>query len=267
MSRNADILIVDDEQVVIDAVKKICSLEKINVDTSLDVSDAVKKISGTKYNLIVCDIMMPEVDGFQFLDLLVQKKIDTPVVMTTGYSTVENAVKSLYKGAIDFIPKPFTADEMLNAILRGLRYAEIQKMISANRTNQDDTIIYVPCPAKYSRLGYSSWVSVERDGTALIGLTDLYTKIISSLKEIELFRIEEEIVQGNTCAIITDINELNHPVLSPITGRIIERNEEVTKEASVIEKDPYFKGWLYRIIPSDVEYELKNLVPCSSDRL
>ncbi len=51
--------------------------------------------------------MMPDIDGFKFLDELRKIEISSPVIMTTGYSTVENAVKSLYNGAIDFIPKPF----------------------------------------------------------------------------------------------------------------------------------------------------------------
>lgn len=267
MNKNTDILIVDDEQVVIDAIVKICSLEKLSTDTSIDVNKALKKLEDNNYRIIVCDIMMPDVDGFQFLDTLSIKKIETPVIMTTGYSTVENAVKSLYKGAIDFIPKPFTADEMLNAIIRGLKYSEIQKQIVKNKNNNDDSIVYVPCPAKYSRLGYSSWVSTEYAGTSLIGTTDLFVKIINSINMIELFKIDDEIIQGNTCALITDEKELTHPVLSPVTGRILERNETLINDPSLIEKDPYFAGWLYRVIPSDSEYELKNLIPCSSDRL
>ncbi len=267
MNKNSDILIVDDEQVVIDAVVKICSLEKLSAETSLDVNDALKKLQANKYKIIVCDIMMPDVDGFQFLDTLSIKKIDTPVIMTTGYSTVENAVKALYKGAIDFIPKPFTADEMLNAILRGLKYTEVQNQVMNNKKNNDDTIVYVSCPAKYSRLGYSSWISTEYSGTSLIGITDLFIKIINSINVIELFKIDDEVVQGNTCALITDEKELTHPVLSPVTGRILERNEALINDPSLIEKDPYFAGWLYRVIPSDLEYELKNLTPCSSDRI
>ncbi len=57
--------------------------------------------------------MMPELNGFQFLEELSHRGIHTPVVMMTGYSTVENAVKSMTTtGAVDYIPKPFTADEI-----------------------------------------------------------------------------------------------------------------------------------------------------------
>ena len=114
-----DILVVDDEQVILDAVVKICSLDDYSVHTAISVHEAFSYLEKNTYSLIICDIMMPEIDGFEFLDELNKRKITSPVIMATGYSTVENAVKSLYNGAIDFIPKPFTADELLNSIKRG----------------------------------------------------------------------------------------------------------------------------------------------------
>ncbi|MHB8338691.1 MAG: glycine cleavage system protein H [Ignavibacteriaceae bacterium] len=268
MNKQFDILVIDDEQVIIDAVNKICSAEGFKVDTSIDAKDALEKLSKHSYKIIVCDIMMPDYDGFEFLDEIIRRKITSPVIMTTGYSTVENAVMSLYKGAIDFIPKPFTADEILNSIIRAMKYSEVQKMLLASHIQEDDaTIIYVPCPAKYYRLGYSSWAEEENAGSILIGVTDLFLKTIEGVEEIEFQKIDEEIIQGNQCASIKSKDGLVHNVLSPVTGRIIERNEEVLKDVSILEKDPYFNGWFYRIIPSESEYELKHLIPCSSDRL
>ena len=268
MSKQFDILVIDDEQVIIDAVNKICSAEGFKVDTSIDAKDALEKLSKFSYKIIVCDIMMPDFDGFEFLDEIIRREISSPLIMTTGYSTVENAVKSLYKGAIDFIPKPFTADEILNSVIRAMKYLEVQKLLQASRLQKDDaTIIYVPCPAKYYRLGYASWAAEENAGSILIGVTDLFLKTIEGIEEIELQKIDEEIIQGNQCASLKSKDGLAHTVLSPVTGRIIERNEEVLKDVSILEKDPYFNGWFYRIIPSESEYELKQLIPCSSDRL
>jgi glycine cleavage system H lipoate-binding protein len=181
-------------------------------------------------------------------------------------STVENAVKSLYNGAIDFIPKPFTADELINSVERGMKYIEIQNSLN-NFKNDAASIIYVPCPAKYFRLGYSSWAALEDSGTILIGATDLFLKTIDSLSDIDFFNIDDEIVQGNQCASLKDKNGRIHPLLSPVSGRIIEINEALSRNNNLIEKDPYFEGWFYRLIPSDSEYEIKNLTNCSSDRL
>ena len=269
MNKEFDILVIDDEQVIIDAVLKICSAEGYKVDSSLDAKDALKKIESNRYKIFLCDIMMPDIGGFEFLDEINKRKLNSYLIMTTGFSTVENAVKSLYNGAIDFIPKPFTVDELVSSIYRGIKYYEIQNAIklSKNKSN-DESIFYVPCPAKYYRLGYSSWAYEDQTGSILIGIMDLFLKTIDSIFEIELLKIDDEILQGNSCMQIkSEKDEMIHQVLAPVSGRILERNESVINEMSIVEKDPYFKGWIYRVIPSDSEYELKQLIPCSSDRI
>lgn len=266
MKSETDILIVDDEQVVIDAVGKICSSEGYSVDAAIDANEALQKLEKNNYKLIICDIMMPGMDGFGLLNEISERKISSPVIMTTGYSTVENAVKSLYTGAIDFIPKPFTSDELVNSVIRGMKYLKIQNSIK-NYKKDDSEIPYVPCPAKYYRLGYSSWAAEENTGSILIGATDLLIKTIESVSEIELFRVDDEVIQGNACGYLKDKKERVHPLLSPVSGRILEVNENIKKNKSMIEKDPYFDGWFYRLLPSDSEYELKNLINCSSDRM
>jgi CheY-like chemotaxis protein len=260
-----DILVIDDEQVIIDAVVKICSAENFSVDSAIDAQAALAKLVKNSYRLIICDIMMPGMDGFEFLDVIRERRIYSPVIMTTGFSTVDNAVRSLYSGAIDFIPKPFTSDELLNAVIRGMKYIEIQSLLKNQKDNS--SVVYVPCPAKYYRLGYSSWASEESTGSILIGATDLFIKTIENFSSIDLLTIDEELIQGNSCAFFKDQSERIYPLLSPITGRILEINSKIVKDKTLLEKDPYFEGWLYRLIPSDSEYELKKLINCSSDRL
>jgi CheY-like chemotaxis protein len=67
MNKTSDILVIDDEQVIIDAVVKICALDNYTVDTALNYKEAVEKISKNYYPIILCDIMMPDGDGFQIL--------------------------------------------------------------------------------------------------------------------------------------------------------------------------------------------------------
>ncbi len=111
MKRQFDLLIIDDEQVVLDAVQRICHAEHYLVETALDAETSLEKLAKNDYKLIVCDLMLPDSNGFKILNFLSDNKLDIPVIMMTGYSTMENAVSSLNSGAIDFIPKPFTADE------------------------------------------------------------------------------------------------------------------------------------------------------------
>jgi len=267
MSKPFHILIVDDEQVIIDSVIKLCSGEGFLVDSASSAQEALRKIENHPYKIIICDIMMPEMDGFQFLEICREKKISGPVIMTTGYSTVENAVKSLYSGAIDFIPKPFSFEELISSVQRGLELAEILKTLETGKKPElNSSIVYVPCPASYLQLGYCSWMVNETDGTIKIGITDLFLKTINSIEKFNLANVEEEIIQGNCCFQIETDDGLIHNVLSPLTGRIIERNENILAQKEIVEKDPYFNGWVYTIIASDLEYETKHLIPCSSDR-
>lgn len=268
MSKTSNILVIDDEQVVIDAVIKICALDNYSVDTANNVKTAIEKISKNYYSLILCDIMMPDGDGFQILDELNNRNIDSTIIMTTGYSTVENAVKSLYKGAVDFIPKPFTVDELLSSVYRANKYQfikEKQKLLSLQKNN--DELLYVTCPAKYLRLGYSTWMFQEREGSVLIGVCDLFMKTVDSIQEFEFQDTDEEISQGICCASFKCSNDRIHKLLSPVSGRIVEVNENIRNNPSLIEKDPYFEGWIYRVIPVNLEYEIKYLIPCSSDRI
>ena len=266
--KDEKILVIDDEQVILNAVSRIASAEGFAVDSDNDASSALKKISHKEYSLILCDIMMPQMDGFTFLDEMQKRKIPTPVIMITGFSTVENAVKSLYKGAIDFVPKPFTFEELNSSINRGIRYYRIQKGIEdAKFRNDKSSLLYVPGPPKYKRLGNLSWMNLETIGVAVVGATDLFLETIEKLVKIELMENDEEIIQGDICVNLLTDDELAHRLISPVSGRIIERNEKIIDDINLLEKDPYFEGWIYKVIPSNIEYDLKYLVPFASDRM
>ena len=263
-----DILIIDDETVIIEAVTKIAEAEGFEIDACSNAIEGLEKLKNYKYKLTLCDIMMPEMNGFQLLHEVKAESIDTNVIMITGFSTVENAVKSLHNGAIDFIPKPFTFDEIISSISRGLALYKIQQQIKNGNNEEDENIIpYVPCPPKYLKLGTTSWLHMESEGIAVIGVTDLFLRTIDSLSNINLLSLDEIMFQGNSCATLETIDELIHNILAPIGGKIIEINSNLLENNSLLEKDPYFEGWLYKIIPADIEYDKKYLTPCSTDRV
>jgi CheY-like chemotaxis protein/glycine cleavage system H lipoate-binding protein len=261
-----DILVIDDEQVILGSISKIGTMEGLTIDTTDNGLNGLEKLVTTDYRLIVSDIMMPVMDGFTLLDELFSRNISTPVIMTTGYSTFENAVKSLYKGAIDFIAKPFTFDEITAVIQRSLKYSDIKRE-AQNSSPANGFIAYVPCPAKYFRIGYASWVNITSPASAEIGLTDLFNKTIDTIKKIELIETGELVTQANFAIKIETENEMVHQIYSPISGKITARNEKLFEDLSLIEKDPYFEGWIYKVEPTDIENEIKSLIPCCSDRI
>lgn len=265
MNNDTDILIIDDEEVILNAMQKIAEYEKLTSETCSSVNDALIKLDTKKYKLIISDIMMPGKDGFELLEFIDQKRITTPVIITTGFSTLENAVKALYDGAIGFIPKPFTIDELTSIIHRGLEYGKILSDKFNFDSTQQDLLTYVPCPPKYYRLGFDSWMNQTREGLVTIGVTDLFLKSIGMIEELDLMNIEESVYQGGVCVRITDHNDCIHQLLAPISGKIIDINEKIIVNKSLLEKDPYFQGWIYKIIPSNLEDDLNNIIPCSSD--
>jgi CheY-like chemotaxis protein len=269
MKKERDVLVVDDEPVITQAVSRICEAEGLSVDCAERGAAGLALLGDRSYRLIICDIMMPDVDGFKFLEQAGRLGVRAPVIMTTGYSTVENALRSLSCGAIDFIAKPFTADELLGVVRRGLKYDALQKecLAPAGTRHALPCLAYVPCPAKYDRLGYVSWTFLEERGTALMGVSDLFLKTIGDLAAIELLAVDGEVIQGETCATITSADGAEHAVMCPISGRIVAVNVDAVAQPPIIEKDPYFAGWLYRVLPCDPAADLQHLSSCSSDRI
>ncbi len=262
MKETKNILIIDDEQVVIDSISKILMMENYSFDSSMDTQAALARLELTNYDLIICDIMLPGMDGFQFLAKLESINVNSPVIMTTGFSTIDNAVNSLYSGAIEFIPKPFTVDELISVIHRGIKYSTLNK----SRKLNVDSILLVPCPAKYFRLGYSTWMNKELDGSVLTGATDFFIKTLEQIKRIELLQINEVLTQASPAVKFETEDGLIHQLYAVISGTIISRNDMLLEEPELLEKDPYFEGWIYRIIPTELDYEMTLLIPCSSDR-
>ena len=268
MTITRDILVVDDEDVITRAVQRVCTADGLTVDVASDAGEGMSRVLRTGYRLIISDVMMVDVDGFMFLIDLRRRRITTPVILTTGMSTMQNAVRALGAGAIDFIPKPFTSDELLASVRRGLVYARLQAKAEATAHDaRPDSIAWVPPPPSYYRLGYASWLEAEHDGTAKVGVTDLFLRTVDSPKGITLAGEAEELVQGSACATITSADGLEHGVIGPVTGRVIEVNTAAANDPAGVERDPYFEGWLYRVLPSELQYDLQHLTACSSDRM
>lgn len=258
MSQIQDILVIDDELTVTQAVVKICSAEGMTVSAASHASEALQCLEKNKFRLMLCDIMMPELNGFQFLEELARRGIRTPVVMMTGYSTVENAVKSLAStGAVDYIPKPFTADELLTVTQRSLRCVTLLDEAESAGLERRGAMSYVPCPKDYYRLGYVSWALMEDKGTAKIGVTDLFMKAAEGISEFEFAPPGEDLLQGVPCAEAISPDGLKHSIMCPLSGRVLEVNAGAQSNSSLVERDPYFRGWLYRILPSNPASDLK----------
>jgi len=114
------ILIIDDERAIRSAIREILEYEKYEVDEAADGMEGVVKVKGGQYDVILCDIKMPKLDGDEVLDRLLIIAPETPVVMISGHGTIDTAVSMLKKGAYDYIPKPLDLNRLLVAVRNAL---------------------------------------------------------------------------------------------------------------------------------------------------
>ena len=114
------ILIIDDERAIRRALREILEFEEFEVDEAENGREGLDKAKADNYDIIFCDIKMPELDGMEVLDGLLKAKVDSPVIMISGHGNIETAVQAIKKGAFDFIEKPLD----LNRILVTIRNAK-----------------------------------------------------------------------------------------------------------------------------------------------
>ena len=106
------ILVVDDEERIREAVKRALERTGYQVDASLGAMDALEKIHRGSWDMVICDIKMPVMDGMTLLNRIKEYDANILVLMITGYASIESAVEAVKKGAQEYIPKPFSPGQI-----------------------------------------------------------------------------------------------------------------------------------------------------------
>ncbi|MFZ5939317.1 MAG: sigma-54-dependent transcriptional regulator [Bacteroidota bacterium] len=114
------ILVVDDERSIRNTLKEILEYEKFDVDLAENGPEALEKFAAGKYDVVLCDIKMPEMDGIEVLGKIFEITNDVQVIMISGHGTVDTAVEAIKKGAYDFIEKPLDLNRLLITIRNAL---------------------------------------------------------------------------------------------------------------------------------------------------
>ncbi len=124
IANQTSILVVDDEASVCRSVEKILNRRGYQVCQALCVSTALDQLEGEKaFDLIIADLMMPQVGGLELLKIVKERWPETPVLIITGYASIASAVESTRGGAVGYLPKPFTPQELEEAVGRILSSA------------------------------------------------------------------------------------------------------------------------------------------------
>jgi len=133
-------LVIDDEQIVLDSVKKILVAENYEVDTSLSGREGLDLALQKPYDIVLTDIRMPDIGGMRILRDVKRAKPSLPVVIITGYATVKGAVQAMKLGATDYVEKPFTPDELIQAVVNALDVAAAEKPEEQALIHKDEII-------------------------------------------------------------------------------------------------------------------------------
>ncbi|MEJ5351750.1 MAG: response regulator [Melioribacteraceae bacterium] len=262
----ARILCVDDEDVILDSFRKILVLDGYSVDTVNSGPEAINLIKSHHYDFVFTDLKMPEMDGVEVTKSVKYLRPDIDVIIITGYATVETAVECMKLGAMDYVQKPFTEDELLEFTKKCLikRQDRIQKQLKP-RVH----IAHIPEIEKVGKGEFAipggvfisdghCWASVSQDGTVKVGIDDFAKKLIGKIDSIEFPNLGMTIEKGQPLFSIRQ-NKKSIQFLSPVSGLVKSINHELSENLEALEFTPYGKNWICTIDADKLDLELQQL--------
>ena len=209
------------------------TLAGYSVDTVEDGSEALGLVSKRDYDFVFTDLKMPGMDGVEVTKSVRHLRPDIDVVVITGYATIETAVETVRYGAMDYIEKPFTEDELLAFVRAALikRQARIEKQVRHKirlvkpgiRESKSKFELNVPAGAFVS--AQHAWARIELNGAVRIGLDDLIRKIFTRADRVDLPAPGKKISKGGTLFSV-GFGDFSLDIPSPFSGTVISVNSE-----------------------------------------
>jgi CheY-like chemotaxis protein/glycine cleavage system H lipoate-binding protein len=239
MGYRANVLVVDDEEIVCKSCSRILTQEGHNVQTALNGREALRKVEEDKYDILIADWKMPEIDGMEVMRIVKKNHPDIVVIMITGYPSVESAVKAMRLGVSNYVPKPLDPDELSRTL---------QKALEERKTGRAELFYY----QKYI------WARMLEDGTVQAGVNNLFRESVGDIMYVDLPCHETRAERGRLFIRILAADKQMHKLYVPIRGRVVAINHEINFNTDLINKDPFGKGWIVRLQPFNLEEDLKN---------
>ncbi|MBI5209786.1 MAG: response regulator [Elusimicrobia bacterium] len=263
---SAKILCVDDEEVVLDSFRKILVLDGYCVDTVQTGQEALGLIQSHHYDFVFTDLKMPAMDGVDVVKSVKHLRPDMDVVVITGFATVETAVDCMKHGAVDYVQKPFTEDELLAFAKKAL----IRRKDRIERQLKPQVSITHLSEGGRARTGEFSipggvfvsaghcWASLAQDGTARVGLDDFARKLLGSIDGLEFPNVGMTVKAGQPLFSARQKNR-RAQFHSPIGGRVVKVNAALGKDSGQLESTPYQGSWVCVIEAGNLDGELPAL--------
>jgi CheY-like chemotaxis protein len=262
----ARILAVDDEPIILDSFRKILVVAGYSIDTVEKGKEALGLILKNDYDFIFTDLKMPEMDGLEVTKAAKHLRPDIDVIVITGYASIETAVETMKFGAMDYVQKPFTEDELIDFFNKCVfkRRERIERQMKPTvrlitpSTKESGSQHEFNVPAGIFISQNHIWVNVEMNGTARVGIDDFARKIIGKIDKVELPKLNSEIRKGD---LLISIRHGSHAVdlSSPISGKVTLLHTEHIEHPDWIASKPFELSWMCCIEPSHLSEELHSL--------
>lgn len=262
----ARILAVDDESIVLDSLRKMLVLGGYSVDTVESGAEALGLVRKRDYDFVFTDLKMPGMDGVQLTQAVRHVRPDIDVVVITGYGTIDSAVETVRLGAMDYVQKPFTEDELLEFVQTAVIRREAQ-MDSRMRhrirllrpgTGESRSRFELNVPAGAFVSPQHAWARIDLNGTVRIGPDDLVRKIFGRVVQIELPEPGRPVEKGETLFSL-GYGDYVLRVPAPVSGRVTMINAEHAEHPEWLEIKPFELTWMCAVDPSNLAAELPGL--------
>lgn len=262
----ARILCVDDESVILDSFRRILVLDGYSVDTVEQGKEALGLIQTHSYDFVFTDLKMPEMDGLEVTKSVKHLRPDIDVVIITGFATVETAVECMKFGAMDYVQKPFTEDELLEFVKKLLikREDRISKTLKpkVHITHFKEAVgaktpeFQIPGGVFISE-GHC-WANVNEEGSVKVGLDDFAKKIIGKIDSVGLPNLGMMVKKGQSLFTVKQ-GQRSISFKSPVSGKVKELNKFINDELDSLNISPYDKNWICELDADELDAELPAL--------
>jgi CheY-like chemotaxis protein len=262
----ARILAVDDEEIILNSFRKVLVYAGYSIDTVEKGAEALGLIRRNDYDFLFTDLKMPGMDGVELTKAVKHLRPDIDVIVITGYASIETAVETVKVGAMDYVEKPFTEDELLGFLKTALikRQDRLEKQMRhkvrlikpGTRESKSKFELNVPAGVFVSK--QHAWAKIEMNGSVRIGPDDLIRKIFEKIDHVDLPETEQTIKKGETLFAI-NYGDYKLEMPSPLSGKVTSVNSEHTEHPEWLAIKPFELSWMCRIEPSNLAEELPDL--------
>lgn len=212
MNKKHKILVIDDNEWIRDTLKQLLAMSGYQVDVADNGVAGLNKIKSKSYDVVLTDIQMPEVDGIELLKQIKEYDSTLPVVMITGFPTVDTAIQSMRQGASDFLTKPFRYEQVSMVVDKLVKEKEVGKNgLQADRSiKQDKTIesLNQRLDKKVKELSLLYSIS-ESMSVSQVSSNDIFKSIVG---------VATELVEAESASLLVLDNVSNELIVEAVKG-------------------------------------------------